>query len=78
MDSLLSGRSMGGETRGRSDKGWSSGVILGITLKSWTEDDSQFQSGTSKKNSEVGREEDWLWLSKGSVEVPGSHSSRRS
>lgn len=60
MDSLLSGCGVGGETLGRSDKGWSSGAILGIMLKSWTEDDSQFQSGPSKKNSEVGREKDWL------------------
>lgn len=77
MSSLLSGCGVEGETRGRIDKGWSSGVILGITLKSRTDDDSQFQSGTSKKNSEVGKEKYWLWLSKGSVEVTGSHSSRR-
>lgn len=43
----------------------------------WQTDDSQFQSGTSKRNIEVGRQGDWLRLSEGSVEVTGGHSSRK-
>lgn len=46
-------------------------------LKWQTGDDSWFQSGTSKRNSEVRRQEDWLWLSEGSAEVTGVHLSRK-